>query len=294
MTSGKNTILITVASWEDRFRSGCERVLSKGECNKVLMYFFSEYAQRSKQNRDCVKAMCQQRGIPCDEYDLSFDTPAKSWHRLVDTLSPWRTTSKKFTIDITTMPRETIWTTFWVLDDASVRIEYVYHKPESYGDWLSRDPDKPRLVYKLSGEARLGAATALVVLTGYDIDRVQQLIRFFEPDRTFLGLQVGDQFQSAVRNADKHREQYRDERGVEFFEIDAYGPDHGHRVIEQRVKELSAERDIVLASLGPKLSAVALYKVKKKWSHTALAYAPSRDFNRDYSHGISESIWGTL
>jgi hypothetical protein len=54
------------------------------------------------------------------------------------------------------MPRENIWTLFfWLLDMQKARTQYVYHRALGYGDWLSRDPQRPRLVYKLSGLARL-------------------------------------------------------------------------------------------------------------------------------------------
>jgi len=46
--------------------------------------------------------------------------------------------------------------------------------------WLSRDPGKPRFVFKMSGLTKLGQPTALVILTGFDVQRTEQLIRFFE------------------------------------------------------------------------------------------------------------------
>jgi len=49
-----------------------------------------------------------------------------------------------------------------------------------------------------------------------------------------------------------------------------------------------------MASLGPKLSAVALYRLHKKYPQTGLVYAPAKEFNPQYSYGITESIIGEL
>ena len=49
-----------------------------------------------------------------------------------------------------------------------------------------------------------------------------------------------------------------------------------------------------MSSLGPKPSAIALYRLKKKYPQTSLAYTPSNEFNRDYSYGIGEKCTGQL
>jgi len=134
MSSASNTVLITVASWEDRFRSGSERILRERDCERVLMYYFSEYDDWTKENRRHVRALCSHRRIPCDEYDLSFGSPVKSWLQIVKTFEPFLVGTRNYIVDITTMPRETIWTTFWLLDESGVPVEYVYHKPNDYGE----------------------------------------------------------------------------------------------------------------------------------------------------------------
>ncbi len=292
--SKQENLLITVASWEDRFRLGIARLLGDGVYTKVLMFYFSEYAEWTTENRAIVAEACKAKSIGIDEQELSFDSPAKSWQTVYRVVDPDILGATSYILDITTMPRETIWTVLWRLEATKAPVKYVYHKPETYGQWLSRDPGKPRLVFKLSGEANLGVPTKLVILTGYDTERVQQIIRFFEPDETILGLQGGKQYDSDQRNAEKHRECYRHEPNVNFFDVDAYGRDHGFQSIASVVAKFTETHNVVLTSLGPKLSAVSLYKVHGRWPRTGLVYAPSSDFNRDYSHGIRESVWGDL
>lgn len=285
---------ITVASWEERFWLGFEDEIIKSGSPNVLMYYYSEYADQTSENRQRVVDLCESNQIHLEQQPLSFAQPVQSWKVVYETITQMEPSNKTITLHITTMPRETIWTILNLLDGQCKNINYIYQSPESYGaDWLSRDPDKPRLVYKLAGIARLGAPTKLLVLTGYDVERVQQLVDFFEPERVFLGVQLGDQLENKSRNVDKHQ-WFRREPGVEWFDVDAYGHDHGMANIEKKVGPYFETGNVVMSSLGPKLSAIALYRVHKKYAHTALAYAPSREFNPKYSHGIGQTYMGKL
>lgn len=173
-------------------------------------------------------------------------------------------------------------------------IQYVYHTPERYSnEWLSRDPGRPRIVYKLGGEAKLGLPTMLLILTGYDPERVDQLIRFFDPYYTLLGVQSGEQFNNQSMNVANY-EHYKREPGVTLFSFDAYEDDHGFSSIETQLKIYLDNYNIVMSSLGPKLSAIALYKLHEKYPQTALAYAPSNEFNLEYSFGIGKTFTNQL
>ena len=189
------------------------------------------------------------------------------------------------------MPREVLWTVLNLLASSVTSLQYVYHRPEKYNeDWLTRDPGKPRLVPKLGGVARLGIPNKLLVLTGYDADRVKQLIAFFEPVSVLVGLQAGSQFDNQARNVQRCKETLKDEARVEYFEVDAYSEGHGYEAIKEAVKSHLGTANIIMSSLGPKPSAVALYRLHKEHEQTALAYAPSNEVNPDYSRGIGEAL----
>jgi len=199
-------------------------------------------------------------------------------------------------VDISTMPREAIWSTFFFLGNRGLRIAYSYHRPGGYDpDWLSRDPGRPRFSFQMSGEAQLGRDTVLLVTTGFDTSRTEQLIRTFEPSLTLMALQGGEQFDNMALNVEPH--QHLQERlGTKFlghhrirsFLVDAYSPDHGRAVLEREAAASVQESNLIMASLGPKLTSVALYQIHKAHPETALVYAPSGDFNRTYSMGIGD------
>ena len=144
------------------------------------MYFYDEYSELSQKNRVCVEKICRDANIRLSTQKLKVDNPASSWSGLRDTLPGSLNDRLQTLVDLSTMPREMIWVLFWFLDLYQCQIGYIYHRPLRYGDWLSRDPQRPRLVYKMSGLSSLRARTALLILAGYDIERTQQLIKFYE------------------------------------------------------------------------------------------------------------------
>lgn len=223
--------------------------------------------------------------------------PADNWQRIRDDLRSRVGPGTQITVDLTTMPREIIWNVFWMLDLLGCKIDYSYFRPAGYGDWLSREPQRPRLIYKLSGITRLKARTALVVLAGYDVDRTKQLMAFFEPEITLLGLQTFDKDPTNDERMRKQREQaerFGQDGRVECFSLDAYAPDCGEEVVGRRIAAYLESHNIIMSSLGPKLSAVSLYRLHRTHRATALAYAPSKEFNQQYSHGIGEGVFGSV
>lgn len=287
-------LLITVASWEDRFRLGLNRVIAEHGAAQVLMYYYAEYAERTAQNRDYARSVCGDK-VKLVEKMISFGDVLRTWKQVVSDVGDLN--DKNILVDISTMPRDTILNILLLLDGRGNFISYVYHKPESYSsEWLSRDPGRPRLLFKQSGVTKLGSKTILLVITGFDAERTEQLITRFEPKQTILGIQAGDQFENNRLNLGKHRGVPSfGSNPVKFFELDAYSEDHGLEAILSEIKPLvTSDYNIILSSLGPKPSAIALYRARRRFPEIALAYTPSNDFNQDYSKGIGLSLWGVL
>jgi hypothetical protein len=64
--------------------------------------------------------------------------------------------------------------------------------------------------------------------------------------------------------------------------------------MDEAVFAALSDYNVVGTSLGPKVSALALYQLARKYKEIALAYAPSREFNPQYSSGIGEMLEGVL
>jgi hypothetical protein len=290
----KRTIF-TVASWEPRFLLGFERILAKFPSKRVVMYFYSEYSNHSESNRLKVRGICESKGIALDEHELSFTDPIESWKILYKSAGESQFKGIPVVVDITTMPRETTWILFGFFQRIAASVTWTYHKPEGYNShWLSRDPSRPRLVPKMGGVASLGFPTTLLIISGFDVERARQLILFYEPEYILMGIQTGHQFNNQVMNVSRHIQEFQGGPATKVFEVDAYALDQGRERIESEIKERLSDSNLVMASLGPKPSAVALYQIHNAYPQTGLAYAPSKEFNPEYSYGITETLIGSL
>jgi hypothetical protein len=287
-------LLVTFASWEERFLEGFKRDIDAWRPANAMMYYLDEFAEMSKANREKVAEVCNTRNIELTPRLLRVKEPAENWKKLRDNMTAEAGAGLNVVVDCSTMPREFIWTIFWLLDLVKARTQYVYHRAVDYGEWLSRDPQRPRLVYKLSGIAKLSARTVLAVVAGYDVDRIQQLVRFYEPEHTIIARQMHDPAGAASGRLEKIKQRFEAASNVQWLEVDAFGPDHGQAVIVEQVKPYLDSHNIIMSSLGPKVSAVALYRIQRDHRQVGLAYAPSRDFNKEYSSGIGDAIKGTL
>ena len=275
-------LLITVGSWEERFKLGYERIIERHDITDVLLFSFKEYAERNEENLGYTKQIKDYNHIV-----LSFGDPRDSWFKVVKAIDEYD--CKDIVLDITTSPRNVIWTVLNLIEGQAESIKCIYNKPQEYGDWLSRNPEKPRMVYKLGGELKLGWPTRLLILSGYDIERVKQLIKAFEPVETILGCHDGNSHDNKERIVTaKKIKSY--EPDVRDFEFSAYGDDVGFKRIMSETESIFEDSNVIMASLGPKITSIPLYMMHKKFLNSSLVYTPSNEFNRDYSRGIGESV----
>src|SRR5271166_2167201 len=217
----KGDVFVTMASWEERFILGSRRLFEKNRPRRAILYYADEYESWSSDHRSQFAELCDHNNIQLDQHMIFLRSPAKTWEVLRTDLASQTLISREVTVDITTMPRDIIWQVFAFADYMKCALNYVYHTPGEYNkEWLSRDPECPRLVYKLSGESEFGRPTTLIVLTGYDVRRTDQLIRFYEPRTTLLGIQTGAQFDNQFQNVDVHNDLLRPESGIIRFDVD--------------------------------------------------------------------------
>lgn len=290
-------LLITFASWEDRFRIGFNCNLEKVEVRKALVFYFQNqnYADLTQANRQRVKEACESKRIEYISVKLDIDKPADNWRTVMNSIEEFITDSQGILLDISTMPREIIWYILWLVGQSPIDTRYIYHSPEDYAsDWLSQDPRAPRLVYKLSGIALPSAKTALLITVGFDLQRVKRLINWYEPNKLMIGIQITSQFDRNDPTMMEYRKILEKEYDCEIFELDAFAKDQGMTAIKKELEALDSSYNIIMSSLGPKLTAITLYKLQQENDKIGLVYAPSNQYNPKYSIGIGKCFEGIV
>jgi hypothetical protein len=288
----KYDLIISVAGWEDRFSAGLCRDMNRVSASRILLFVFNEYSQITVEKRDVVEKEALSLKVKYEEVNVERE-PLELWKMIQESFSE-SLRGKSVLLNLSTMPREVIWWTCLRLEALECRISYSYYKPDRYASWLTLDTRQPRLLYQLSGLSSLGRPTCLLLLTGFDVDRAMHIIEYFEPVRVILGIQVGNQFENEARNIQKIRVLQERRREVLSFQLDAMSEDRGFAAMESAILQIHSDYNIIGASLGPKVSAIALYKLQRKYREIALAYAPSSQFNTEYSIGIGDMLEGNL
>ena len=124
------------------------------------------------------------------------------------------------------------------------------------------------------------------------------MIQFFEPHVLVVGLQHGKQFQNEERNLKRPERLGQLIRNIKTFEIDAYSTDHGFSAIVEQIKPLLPDYNIIAASLGPKTSAIAMFRVIAEFPE--IAWLTHRPVNSTLSilreleiqsRGLSSRSW---
>ena len=105
-----------------------------------------------------------------------------------------------------------------------------------------------------------------------------------------LAVQEGHQFNNDARHQNERDKKKRLEKfGYSNFEeisINAFSGDHGLSILDRAINEnLKDMKNIILASMGPKIMAGVMYQLNKTYPEVGLVDVPVGQYSRDYSEG---------
>jgi hypothetical protein len=245
--------LITVTSWEDRFVEGIKRFLNNNTIQEVVLFDYEEYIAITKKNTDAIKEYLNIHKVSIKVIQLKHNNNISNWKIIKSTIDE---ISGSVVIDMSTMPRDIIYFSLFHAENSyNINSLYcMYNSPERYSrdKWLTSDPGKPQLVYSMSGIYEMDKDNVLIIITGFDQKRVEQLLNYYEPRKVNLFLQTGDQYQNNILNAKQYKESFESFLHIEILPIDAYSKDYGQTDLEKLVVKERENSNIVIASLGPK------------------------------------------
>jgi len=285
--------LITVLGWEDRFITGNKILLDKYNINNIILIIFTDYLymRNMQSNKALIEKKANELDIRITYLNLNYSDSVGNWKILNNFFK--NNLSQSILINTTTFPRETIWTLLFFLKNNKKRVYYSYFKPKKYNtNWLTKNHKNPRLFLKHSGIFKLNNEITLFIITGFDKNRMQLLIDYYEPQNIVIFNQEGNQFENEKRNNINNIDRSLD---IDIVNINNYNVDSSIRIINKKIIEYN-DNNIILVSHGPKLSALSTYKCFLLSNmEIALAYVPAKDFSPYYSSGTNEDyIFGEL
>jgi hypothetical protein len=283
-------VLIAVTSWEDRFAQGIKHFLDKNSFQQIVLFDYEDYIDITCNNTNDLKAYLANKNTEVKIVPLKHKDSVNNWKRVKSIINDIK---GSVVIDISTMPRDIIYASLFHADNSSniSNLYCVYNSPEKYTQetWLTKDPCKPELIFNMSGIFEMDKDTILIIVTGFDKKRVEQLLNYYEPRKIYFCIQTGRQYENNKKNAEKYTDTFKPFLPIETLPIDAYSEDYGFNAIEKIIIDANKQSNILIASLGPKPSSLAIYRLNKKYPNTGLVYVPVTAYNKKYSSGISQN-----
>lgn len=198
--------------------------------------------------------------------------------------------NRAITIDVTTFNREALLTTLTLVrrlyPTGNVRIVYV--SPSSHGEWLSRGCRSVRNALGFAGEHDPNRKSLLVVLSGFETERVLHIIEEHEPTKVLLG------FGNPPTNSD-FLDRNRDEQklvlarqDVEEFDFPADDIIGCANVLKGLVVDHMDDYNIAIAPMSTKLTTISVFLIAEAYPYVQVTHCVPDEYNtEDYSCGIS-------
>jgi hypothetical protein len=286
--------VICVLGWEDRFLGGMEIIFQKNDVKNLILISFEDYASmgEAEQHREILKKSAEEKNVRVIPIQLVYSDSIGNW-KILDNFFMENSLGEEVLVNITTFPRETIWTLLFFLKKVVSHVNYIYFKPIDYNkSWLTKNHKHPRLLFKHSGVFDLNKKLVLFIITGFDNNRLETIVEFYEPEEVVMFFQEGNQFDNQLRNIGIINGK---NIKVEKVSLNNYDIDGSTEIIQKYVEKY-ASFNIIVSSQGPKTSALSTYKnYLLSEQNIGLAYVPAKDFNISYSKGTDpNAVEGVL
>jgi hypothetical protein len=142
---------------------------------------------------------------------LDSDRPLKTFNAIRDALSLLKKNGPcHVALDISCFTREAVSMFLFLIKHEIPKgsvLTALYHKASSYGrsrggGWLTEGVREVRTILGYSGSVSLSADTHLVLLSGFEYERAQEIVDAIQPARISLGYATPENSVSAVLNLD--------------------------------------------------------------------------------------------
>ncbi len=267
----KSRAYISFTSWEDRFFHTYEHD-TKNTFNKIILFNYKDGHHIDEKYEGMVKISNP------ETVNLSIDNNKENWETIKRTIE--ESGINEALINISTMPRNIIFFLLHFLKVNDINAETIYYNAEKHDTNLTENPQLPQLVLQHSGVFESKNSTILVVLLGYDEERLYQLYNYFEPEKIVI-------FSEKQHKTTINKELNFNFDGIqsEEYQVNSFEKDNVFNSLEDKVTPLLQTHNIILCSLGPKLSSVEVFKYNNKHQEVALCYVSSAIYSLTYSAG---------
>lgn len=278
--------ILNILSWEERCIPALEKALLELDCRLAICFIDRRYQHRTDSNRYRLEELALKLDVSVEFIVFDFDDSISSYHtirRQIERVVELGILEVGF--DITTAPRNIIWTTLSALQLAYPTVKVFYTAAERYGGWQTKEDKEPKLILNRSGIMYPDKPTCVLILTGWELARVERVFYRFEPRKAIILRDIHAKDYGEIRDVDLT---FRSVTEIIPFDNKDVSDEHLRQLIDI-VEPFVEKYNILCCSFGPKLGAVLLYRLVTTFESIGLAYVPAGEHNPEVSTGIGYS-----
>ena len=279
-------LLITVASWEDRFLLGLERSLSNERISDVVCLASKRYERETAPMRERAKLGGGSSVSFMTTRLFDFEDQVECYREMAQVADDPRVASaERVVLDVSTAPRTLVWMLLGFLKKRIDAVVIRYQPAAKYASWQTNEEGDPHLVLNRSGIMYPDKPTCLVMLCGPEISRAEKMFYRFEPRKALV---LRDPLAARFGTVKRLPVEY----GSAVEELEFNNKDLGEgnlNSLEGIVAPYLDSHNVVAASLGPKMGAILLFKLSERQEQIALSYVISGRHNLEATEGIGEA-----
>jgi len=248
-----------------------------------LLVIFQLYKRKNK----TLEEFSKKNDAEFIKVPLIFQSYIFSWKEVKKTFNEIQFPKEsKALLDITTMPRNIIYCMLHFLGESKAVYQVVYYPAKKHTNRPTTNPLPPHTVLQHGGIMYPDKRTLLVVFVGYDQKRLYQLYNCFEPYETIV-FAIDNHFTSPPEDYENYDEEFIEASNIKLMKVDSASENNAFDILSKVLtRNVLDKNNVLMCSLGPKIESIGVYKFHKMNPETALLYAPSKDYAKDYSTGI--------
>jgi hypothetical protein len=287
--NGEIDLLICSSSFDDRCLNISKSIESISK-NKVGICHFENNYNKSIENLEALNSLNSKSKI-LKTIEIKKNNPIYNFDLFREEFcDPVQSNGGKVVVDITTFTRENLLILlrfFSLYYNDSMQIYLCYTPSKNYPKWLSRGVREIRSILGYSGEFSALKDHMLIVLSGFEYERVQTLIEIYEPTKLLLGKANPDNSilnELAEINESNFNKLLSMNPHAEIFEFSCKDIQTTKSKLVELSNRYESEFNIVVAPMNNKLSTLAVAFAAIDNQNIQVCYASTNQYNIEEEH----------
>jgi hypothetical protein len=290
---------IVCASYEPISLSAINSLAPEYRARRGIIYVNNEFlnGRGSELTKSNLKRITEKLNYHCEEVitiNGSWLNAKDQFIALRDGLSREKldkSLETRITLDITTFNREALLSTVVLLRTyfLAAILRTVYVSAGDHGEWLSQGFRLVRNIIGFPGVQQPSRSTVLVVLSGFEPDRIYKTIEEHEPTKVLLGIGIPPTEQKFLERNIEEQNLILARQEVEKFCFPASNILGCREALESCIKPYLNNYNVIVAPMSTKLSTIATFLVAEQYPEIQITYCLPGEYNlSDYSVGEGE------